>query len=338
MKISILIPCHNEEKSIRKCVQSCLDQTRRADEIIVVDDGSTDTSFEILKTFNGSLKVIRMDKCTGNKSYAQEYGLKFIAGDIFIATDGDTVLDKHFIERIAKDFEDKELAAVCGYVRSLKYNWLTACRQIDYVVGQNFHKIAQSYIKFLMVIPGAAGAFRTDIFRKNITFDHDTLTEDLDFTYKLNKMNFKIKYDRKAIVYTQDPSDLRSYFTQMQRWFAGGWQNILKHRNILKKPGPALELSLTYLDGLAFTLLFFILPMINIKFFIFYVLSCLFVALISSIYAAIITKRADLILYAPLYLFITLVNAVVFIIEFFKVIILRRRDLVWIKPTRRRMI
>jgi glycosyltransferase involved in cell wall biosynthesis len=52
MKISILIPCHNEEKSIRACVQSCLDQTRKPDQILVVNDGSIDKSAKITQYYN----------------------------------------------------------------------------------------------------------------------------------------------------------------------------------------------------------------------------------------------------------------------------------------------
>jgi len=193
MKISILIPCHNEEQSIRQCVLSCLNQTRRPDEIILVDDGSTDNSLGQILDLSDRVKIYTIPYATGNKSYAQEFGLHFVTGDVFVATDGDTILDKDFLRQIEADFADQTIAAVSGYVKSLKNNWLTACREIDYVIGQNFHKIAQSNLNFLFVIPGCAGAFRTEIFKKYIKFDHDTLTEDLDFTYKLHDSYFKIR-------------------------------------------------------------------------------------------------------------------------------------------------
>ena len=97
MKISILIPCHNEEKSIEACVLSCLNQSRPADEIIVVNDGSTDASGEILRKFGEAITVIDIPVATGNKSHAQERRLQDITGDVFIATDGDTILHPDFI-------------------------------------------------------------------------------------------------------------------------------------------------------------------------------------------------------------------------------------------------
>ena len=99
-KISILIPCFNEEKSIKKCVESCLNQTRKVDEIVVVDDSSTDNSLQILKSFGKRIKVIKIKKRLGNKSYVQEHGLKYVTDSIFIATDGDTVLEKDFVKKI----------------------------------------------------------------------------------------------------------------------------------------------------------------------------------------------------------------------------------------------
>ena len=123
MKISIIIPCHNEEKSIQKCVASCLAQTRIPDQILVVNDGSTDKSGEILATFGSKIQVLTIPTATGNKSHAQEAGLKLVTGEIFIATDGDTVLHPNLVEHIEQDFlNDASVVAVGGYVMSLKYN------------------------------------------------------------------------------------------------------------------------------------------------------------------------------------------------------------------------
>jgi cellulose synthase/poly-beta-1,6-N-acetylglucosamine synthase-like glycosyltransferase len=54
--------------------------------------------------------------------------------------DGDTILDKDFVKYIEPHFEDKKTVAVAGYVTSIKNNWLTACREIDYTFGQNIHR------------------------------------------------------------------------------------------------------------------------------------------------------------------------------------------------------
>ncbi len=339
IKISILIPCFNEEKSIRKCIESCLNQTKKPYEIVVVDDGSTDRTPEILKSFEDKITVVRIPKNTGNKSYAQEFGLKFIHGDVFITTDADTILDKNFVKRIFLDFKDRKVAAVAGYVRSLKYNWLTTCRELDYIIGQDIHKLAQSYINALFVIPGCAGAFRTEVFKKYIGFDHDTVTEDLDFTYKLHENQFKIIYDKKAIAYTQDPQNLKSYINQMKRWYRGGWQNLIKHlKSISKKEVNVFELSLIYIEGLMFSALLFLIPLLNINFFRHYIFFYFAVLFGCAVYGALTRKRLDLLFCFPFYFLIVFLNAWIFWEEFIKEIIFKNGDLAWFKPERARII
>lgn len=336
MKISILIPAHNEEKSIGACVRSCLVQSRKPDEVVVVDDGSTDRTAEILASFGDKIRVISIAKATGNKSHAQEYGLKFIKGDVFIATDGDTVLDKDFVKYVEQDFKERpEIMSVAGYVRSVKYNWLTACRAFEYAVGQNIHKLAQHYIGFLFVIPGAAGAFRTKAFFQHIPFEHDTLTEDLDFTYRLHKQGLKIYYDRRAIVYTQDPATLHSYINQMRRWFGGGWQCLVKHRAlVVKEPRIALEASLMYMEGIAFSVLLFILPFLSLRFFATFLISYFAIAFVFAAFATWKEKRWAMMLVPFPYLLLVYINSYTFLEQMVREVFFGQKKLVWFHPER----
>lgn len=335
MKISIIIPCHNEERSIRSTIQSCLDQTRKPDEILVVNDGSTDNTASILHSFGKQIKVVTIPLATGNKSHAQERGLKFITGDVFIATDGDTILDKDFVKYVEENFQDENIVAVAGYVRSININWLTACRAFEYAVGQNLHKLAQHHMNFLFVIPGAAGAFRTKDFFQHIRFDHDTLTEDLDFTYRLHRNGLKVFYDRRIVVFTQDPTTLGAYINQMRRWFGGGWQCLLKHRDLaLKQPKIAFELSLMYLEGIVFSLLLFVIPFLSLRFFLLFVASYLVVAMIFAIFAVWKEKRVDL-LFVPIpYLLLVFINSYIFLEQMVKEVFFRQKNLYWFKPER----
>jgi cellulose synthase/poly-beta-1,6-N-acetylglucosamine synthase-like glycosyltransferase len=336
MKISILIPCHNEEKTIKECIESCLFQARKFDEIIVVDDGSTDNTSKILKSFEKQIQVVRIPKKTGNKSYAQQRGLKYVTGDILVMTDADTILHCSFARRISLDFKDEKVIAVAGYVKSLKHNWLTACRELDYVIGQDIYKTAQSHIDAVYVMPGCASAFRTEYFKKYITFDHDTLTEDLDFTYKLHETGSKILYDPKAIVYTQDPATISSYMTQMKRWYSGGWQNLTKHRGVIfKRPGNALEMSLMFIEGSVFSALMFIVPIINFSFFAYFMLLYLPILFVFSVYGTVKRKRLDLLIYFPAYFILLFLDAYLFIRTFFDEIVFKNKNRKWTIPERR---
>jgi len=292
MRLSLLVPCYNEEKSLEASIKSCLKQTRKFDEIVFVDDSSKDKTPLILAKYSKRITAVRTPKNTGNKSSAQEYGLRFITGDVMVTTDADTLLDPKFAEEIEKSFQDPKIVAVAGYVRSLPYNWLTLCRAFDYTVGQNIHKVAQNYMHYIFVMPGAASAFRVGAFRKYITFDHDTITEDLDFTYKLHKKYLKITYNKNAISYTQDPADLKNYINQMRRWFGGGWQNLIKHYYLgFSHPIRAFELALGYSEGLIFSVLLFALPILNPFFGLWLFVGYFVVAMIFAVWAAWKEKR-----------------------------------------------
>lgn len=334
MKISLLVPCYNEEKSIEASILSSLKQTRPFDEIIFVDDSSTDDTPNILKRYEGQIKSYKTPKNTGNKSSAQEYGLQFVTGNIMVTTDGDTLLDEKFVEEIEKSFKQPGVFAVAGYVKSLPYNWLTLCRAFYYVVGQDFHKVAQNYMNYIFVMPGAASAFRVRMFRKYITFDHDTITEDLDFTYKMHHYDLKIVYNSKAISYTQDPTTLRNYINQMRRWYDGGWQNLKKHYTVIDHPIRALELSLIYAEGFIFSVIILILPFLNWWIALIVNLATFAVTYIYAIWAAWRIKRPALLIAPFPYMFLMFVNAVLFLESFVKEIILHKHNLKWFKPDR----
>lgn len=334
MKISVLIPCFNEEKMIEACIKSCLNQTRRFDEIIFIDDCSTDKTPEILNYYSDKIIVKRTPHNSGSKSKAQEFGLEFVTGDIFITTDADTILSKYFAQEVEECFSDEKTVAMAGYIESLPYNWLTLCRAFDYIIGQNLHKLAQSYINFLFVMPGAASAFKTEVFKKHISFDHDTITEDLDFTYKLQNKHFKIVYNRYAVSYTQDPTTINSYINQMRRWYAGGWQNLLKHYSTGVNLIKTFELSLIYIEGLVFAILLFITPLINPFFGLIFLSGYLCVALIFGIWVAIKESRLVFLFIPFPYMILVFINSTIFIEQFIREVILKQKNLNWFKPER----
>lgn len=336
LRISLLVPCYNEEKSLEASICATLAQVRKFDELVFVDDSSKDDTPNILTRYESrGIVHVTTPKNTGNKSSAQEYGLQFVTGDVVVTTDADTLLDPHFAEEIEKSFADPKVVAVAGYVRSLSYNWLTLCRAFEYAIGQNIHKLAQHHMDYIFVMPGAASAFKTDAFRNHITFDHDTITEDLDFTYKIHRKQFKIIFNRNAVSCTQDPTDLKNYINQTRRWFGGGWQNLLKHYTIIPtSPIRAFELSLIYSEGLIFSLILFLIPLLNLWLTLWVWASYIAVAFIISVWAAWKERRPGLMLVPIPYMLLLYINAYIYLEQFVKEIILRRKNLVWFKPER----
>jgi cellulose synthase/poly-beta-1,6-N-acetylglucosamine synthase-like glycosyltransferase len=337
LKITLLVPCHNEGLMLRKSIGSWLSQSRPADEIIVVDDCSTDDTPTILQEFADRIQVVRTPVRAGNKSRAQEYGLRYVTGDVFITTDGDTLIDSDFIKYTEEVFTSPDVVALSGRVKSLPHNWITACRAIDYIIGHSIDKAAQDCLGYIFVIAGAAGAFRTKIFQRDISFDHDTITEDLDFTYKLHALGHKISYDQRVICYTQDPATMSDYINQLRRWYGGGWQNLAKHFRVPNKTGMAFELTLMYTEGMLFSTLLLILPFVNLIYGVQSLLFCLLITYGFALYGSINDKRFDVLMFAPFYVLLRYLNAWIYLEQFFLQIIMRKRTLTWFQPKRVRL-
>lgn len=234
-----------------------------------------------------------------------------------------------------KEFNNPTVVASAGYVKSIKQNWLTACRQIDYLMSQDIHKRAQDIINALYVMPGCAAAYRKNALKRHISFDHDTVTEDLDFTYQYHKKRLKLTFCKNAIAYTQDPSTFRDYVTQIRRWHAGNWQNLLKHFSVMNNPGNALELSLIYLEGLIFPLLLLIALIFNLKVFAFFSLTYVVIIAFFAFYGAKRDKRWDLLWHVPVYFVVSFVNYVIFIEQLFREVILLEKNLLWSQSQRK---
>jgi len=158
----------------------------------------------------------------------------------------------------------------------------------------------------------------------------------LDFTYKIHKKKKKITFAKDAVVYTQDPDNLKVYVNQLRRWYAGGWQNLIKHHDILTyKKGHALELSLAYAEGFTFSLLLLVAPLFDIRFLLFHLVFLVPFAVFLSVYSAIKRRRLDLLLSIPVYVFLSYVNAYIFVEQAVKEAILKRKNMVWYHPERR---
>jgi hypothetical protein len=121
----------------------------------------------------------------------------------------------------------------------------------------------------------------------------------------------------------------------MRRWYGGGWQCLLKHKDVmLKKPKMAFEITLMYLEGILFSVLLFTVPFLSLKFFLYFILSYFTVAIVFGILAAWSEKRRDLLLIPFPYLLLVFINSYVFLEQMFRVVFLRDKKLYWFKPQR----
>ena len=241
-KISLIIPAHNEEKMIVKSIEAALETDYENKEIIVVDDGSKDRTYELAYSYakNGSIKLFRRDIASGSKAGALNFGLSFVSGDIIVTVDADTLIERNALKEIIKPLSDPSVSAVSGNVRVLKgenkgSNLLVKLQSYEYLQALELGRRFNALMRTLLIISGAFGAF----WKKNVTslgdYDSDTITEDFDMTLKMKKIGKKLAFAEKAISWTRVPERWNDWRRQRIRWTMGQAQSLWKHRNIFRK-------------------------------------------------------------------------------------------------------
>jgi len=214
-KVSIIVPAHNEGEYIQSTLESLLEDTYPNKEIIVVDDGSTDDTYlkAVQYTNRPEVMVLRRERASGRKAKALNYGLLFASGEILVAVDGDTIIERGSIRRIVEPLlTNPEVVGVAGNVRVLnKGNVLTRLQAYEYVVSMEMGRRWQGIVSGILVIPGAFGAFRREIVESLGRMHADTVTEDFDLTLMLQKVKGKLVFAPSAIAWTHVPETWGSW-------------------------------------------------------------------------------------------------------------------------------
>lgn len=234
-KVSIIVPAFNEELNAVRTVDSLLNSRYADFEIVFVDDGSKDTTFETVKAaFETNNKVKVLTKPNGGKASALNFGIQHSDGEILVCIDADTVLPPDAVGLLIPYFVDENVGAVAGNVRvGNKLNALTNWQSIEYTTSQNFDRRAFEALNAILVVPGAIGAFRKEALLMTQGFTTDTLAEDCDLTLRILRCGYKIKTCNDALALTEAPESLNMFMKQRIRWSYGMMQSFWKHRDKL---------------------------------------------------------------------------------------------------------
>lgn len=261
LTLTFVVPAHNEELTIGPCIESLLAQSVRPDAIIVVDDASTDRTFEKLASFRArGVQVLRFEKNVG-KARAIEAAVGHVRTDLVAITDADSLVDREYTREIKSTFVRRPgLSGVAGNIMSMPHTWVTAARQIEYVTCIEIDRAAEDVMSSILVMPGVSTTYRVDALRA-VGFEHDTIAEDIDLTFRMHKAGRKLALNMRAKVYTSDPPTLRAYYKQLMRWFTDIWLTIRKHTDLVgKKTFGRVELPMVVVTMLAGSVLVFAVP------------------------------------------------------------------------------
>lgn len=186
LEISVIIPVYNLSRWIEKCVKSVLEQTVSNIEIIVVDDGSKDDSYEIVKRIQEehSEKIVLLSQKNSGQAAARNRAMDLARGEYIVFVDGDDYIEPTYLECLLKKIKNENLdCVVCGYERvDEKGNVLQkVCPNLSNEMYQ---------MKFLAA---CSKIFRLSYLReKNIRFPEGKLYEDVSFSWQVMFLSNRI--------------------------------------------------------------------------------------------------------------------------------------------------
>ena len=230
LKSSVVIPCYNGEKHIDKCIESFLNQTKKPDEIIIVDDGSEDKSMKIAKKY--PVKIIKHERNQG-LAKTRNTGIKTAKHDIIIFIDADCIADRNLVKNILKNYNSEKIAGVGGWGMEVNSDGLAnKYRSIHGVQGHGNRK------KKVNGLFGLCFSFRKKVFEEVGLFDADFRTngEDVDMGFRITDKGYKLIYDPEIKVsHLRYDKNVDSYKKTIYNYFYYGSLAHLKNKNHANK-------------------------------------------------------------------------------------------------------
>ncbi len=262
-KVSLVVPCYNEEKSITKTLQSFLNLDYPKDnlEIIVIDDGSYDKTLSIAQNFSQKDQRIKVfHKENGGKYTALNLGIAKSTCPFLGTVDADSFLHKDSLKKIMEQFENPKVMAVISSVRIANPKTiLEGIQYVEYLMG-NFLKKVFSFLNGINVVPGPLSVFNKKVFAKIGPYKKAHQTEDLEMALRMQKNNMPITQAVDAIVYTQGCKTFKELLKQRLRWNKGGILNYKDYTELfnIKNHGNLAYLLLNSVVGCFITMGLFI--------------------------------------------------------------------------------
>ncbi|MEM2131061.1 MAG: glycosyltransferase, partial [Candidatus Woesearchaeota archaeon] len=235
--VSIIVPAFNEEKTIAKTLKSLLNLNYQKEklQIIVVDDGSTDKTYEIAFEVKKKYKAKNLEiykKENGGKGTALNFGLKKAKGYFVGALDADSFVDKNALLNILPYFYNENIMAVTPSLKVYEpKSILQRIQMIEYMIGIFLRKVF-SFLGSIHVTPGPFTIYRKEFFDKYGYYDENNITEDIEIALRIQKNNFEIENSINAYVYTVAPYNFKPLLNQRLRWYLGFIENILNYKEL----------------------------------------------------------------------------------------------------------
>lgn len=243
--VSILIPAHNEEHTIARCVKTlskvdyCINGQKNY-EIIVINDGSTDKTDKVLKELKKSLNDVPLKVVTRKpprsgkgKGYVLNDGFELCKGEIVAVFDADARVKPNFLKKAVPYLNEKGVDGVQARVQMYNKdrNLLTAMQEVEFAIFGNVILKAKDLMGKAAYL-GGNGQLTTKTAIKSVQgWDGYAVTEDLNMSIKLLIKGSKIRYCPEAVVYQEAVPHWKPFFRQRVRWATGNLETLFVYLN-----------------------------------------------------------------------------------------------------------
>jgi cellulose synthase/poly-beta-1,6-N-acetylglucosamine synthase-like glycosyltransferase len=236
--VSIIIPCFNEEKTLEKTVLSLLnlDYPKEKLSIIIVDDGSKDSTYTKALELTKYPSVKAFTQKNGGKYVALNFGIKKSDADIVGCLDADSTVHRDSLKKMIPFFDKEKTVAVTPAMKVQNpVNILQRMQNTEYNIGILLKKV-MGKLDAIHVTPGPFSLFKRDLFNKIGYFKHAYNTEDMEIAFRIQENHYRIANCANAFVYTITPTTLKKLYVQRTRWTYGFIKNAIDYKHLIFNP------------------------------------------------------------------------------------------------------
>lgn len=285
-KISFIATVFNEEKNIKKFLESILNQTKKPDEIIIVDGGSKDKTYKILKEYSKRNKKIRVIQKEGaNIAKGRNLAISKAKGEIIFVSDAGCVINKDWIKETLKFFPEADVV-VGNYKAIVKNNFEYFQSKIVIKEVNRPSRMSSRNIAFKKICWKIVGGYPENFLTG----------EDTAFNLRLRKKGFKIKVNPNKLV----TWEMRSNLIQFLRQFYLYGKGDKKQGNLIKMKKNLIFVFVFWLYILLFVSLLLWFPIISLIL----VVVPLAYLFLKGIQFFVETRKISALVYIPLLIFL----------------------------------
>lgn len=224
--VSVLVPCHNEERNIRATLDRLAKNRYPNFEIVAINDGSSDRTAAILDELtvrHAELRVVTLARNLG-KAMALRAGAIAARGEYLMCVDADALLAEDALLWMIPHFlQSGRVAAVTGNPRVQNKRGLLARIQIgEFASIIGMVKRSQRDIGRIFTVSGVHVCYRKRALHKVGYWSPHTVTEDIDVSWRLQMQHWDIRYEPRALSWILVPETLPGLWRQRLRWARGG--------------------------------------------------------------------------------------------------------------------